>query len=425
MAVRTAYALGMHREETLVIFPEDEQESRIRIWRSLFIMDRFIAASLGRPVAIAEEECSSEVFDPKTNRFSDSAHLSGGQLCTAGLEAATRSCHVVGLILRKVYLKRRISTRLAQELADECKRWPENLSPALHWRQASPNNRRQAIAILHSNLVYCHSIILLSRPFFLYLLSAEVKRKHFGCDQDLHRSRGRMTKFSEACIISSMHTIALVQTAYMGRYLPKLNPFVTYNLFAAALIIFANEFTRPSSNELTNQCIANSISIMSYCGEMDPQAKRAAYVLVEFRNVIHKQRNPSAFQLQHLPAFQTSLPAMAPLTPGIENTGMDLPPLEGGFAPIPPLPGATAASSDTSRAAPINPFTSTDLPATPSLPMEDSFSGLLDLTNTVLPNSSEFDSSSLGDEPIDFDKLWGPWPGPTPSSNVGTPAMPG
>ena len=419
--MRTAYTLGLHREETLVIFSADEQSSRRKLWRSLFILDRFLAASLGRPVAILEDECSGEVLHPSQNISLASSHLASKQICTAGLEAAVRSSHVVGIILRKVYLRRKISTRLAQELADQCKTWPENLSPALHWRQASPDNRRQAIAILHSNIVYCHSIILLSRPFFLYLLSAEIQRTRLGPGQLPKRPSGRMAKFSDACMIASKHTVALIQNAYEGQYLPKLNPFVTYSLFAAALVIFADEFARPFSNALSGQCMTNSIIIMSYCGEMDPSAKRMAHILTEFRNVIYNRSKQLAFQLQ--PPYHTPLPILSPNV-NTQNNSSGLS-FEPGFAPMAPLPGATQAPLMTPTPSAIstisNPLNTSTL-AHPSIPNEDFFSGLLDLTNTVLPSGSDPESVG-GDEPIDFDTLW-QWPGGdgTPTPGFETPA---
>lgn len=416
MAVRTAYTLGLHRDETFIIFTAEQQSARRNIWRSLFILDRFLSASLGRPMAIADEECSEEALNPPSSLYS-APRLNPQQYCTAGLEAAVRSCHVVGLVLKKVYLQRKISTRLAQELADQCKSWPENLSPALHWRQASRHNRRQAIAILHSNQIYCHSIILLTRPFFLYLLSAEIQQTRLGANEWPRRSR-KMEKFSDACLTASTHTIAIVQNAYEGRYLPKLNPFVTYCLFAAALIIFSNEFARPaSSSALTKQCIANSITIMSYCGDMDPQAKRAAHILIEFRNVINRHGNSSAFQL-HPPAYQTPLPTLSP-GPDVQTIP---PPFTSGFAPMSPLPGATTAPSEISVPASNSTPKLSDFATLgpPSMPQFDSFSGLLDLTNTVLPNRSD-DPSSGTEEFIDFDSLW-TWPGstPTPSPGLGT-----
>lgn len=417
--MRTAYTLGMHREETLVIFSADEQENRRRLWRSLFTTDRFLAAYLGRPVAIAEEECSGESLNPQTNTFANTTQLAPNQVCSAGLEACVRSCHVIGIILRKVYLQRKVSTRLAQELAGVCKEWPENLSPALHWRQASPKNPRQAIAILHANLAYCHSIILLSRPFFLHLMSSEVQRTHFGSDQGQQKSRTRterLEKFSDACIIASTHTVALVQNAYDGRYLPKMNSFVSYSLFAAALIIFANEWARPSSNLLTQQCMANSIAILSSCGEMDPQAKRSAHVLTEFRNAIRRQGQQAAFQIPPPFACQTPLPAL------VSGDSTFMPTLESGFTPVPPLLGATLAPNPAPTHANMAPFASSTL-APLHFPCEDTFSGLLDLNNTVLPSYSHQDSAhgTTGDESIDFDALWGQWPSSTPAG----PAIPG
>ena len=409
--MRGAYSLGLHREETLAIFSPEEQGFRKKLWRSLFIMDRLLALHLGRPVAIVEEECSGELLDPRKNAFQESNELKPHQVCTAGLEATVRSAHVIGLILRKVYLQRRVSTKLAQELADKCKQWPENLSPALHWRRASPNNRRQAIAILHANLAYCHSILLLSRPFFLYLLSSDIQKSQFDKGHAARQPQGRMQKLSDACIIASIHTVALAQNAYEGRYLPRLNSAVTYSLFAAALIIFANEFARPSSNALSSQCMANAITIMSYSGEMDIQAKRGAIILIQFRDVI-RQRGQVQPQSS---VFQDPL-RMPPRTSSDQNPYM--PTLGQGFTAVPSTTDAGSYSTTTSTTTPAtNLSSSTSVP--PSLPTEDSFSGFLDLNNTVLPTHSDPESSGP-DEAIDFDALWGGWPGTTPSSNYAT-----
>lgn len=222
MAVRSAFALGLHREET-IIYSRGDLGVRRNLWRSLFVIDRFLSASLGRPTAIAEEDCSSEAL--KTPE-----HL-GGMLTTPsipGLEAAVRSCRVIGEILKKVYSKRKISTKVAQGIADHHKDWSTELHPSLHWKQATnqgTTSATQGIAILHVNLLYCHSIILLSRPFFLYMLT-KVERERHSSGQAGHRISMHMEKFSEACVQASYHTIVLVQVAYENNYLPQRNPFV-------------------------------------------------------------------------------------------------------------------------------------------------------------------------------------------------------
>jgi len=405
MAVRSAFALGLHREETLVIFTPEDQDLRRNLWRSLYVLDRFLSASLGRPAAISEDDCSGDTLNP-ANSLSFPGPTSFNQTNTLGLEASVRSCHVIGVILRKVYQKRKISTKLAQEIADQCKLWPKALSPTLHWRQASATNPSQGIAILHVNLFYCHSIILLTRPFFLYLLNAEIQKKKVTPTQRKPKTGCRMEKFSEACVIASTHTIILVQNAFQGRYLQQRNAFVTYFLFAAALVVLSNEFASLYINTSADQCIENAITIIAYCGETDPQASRLLYILTTFRDVVATQarrnRTPQFSQsegsMQNLfsQLAQNSQPAVAQ-----GPTATFGPPIEN-----------------------IDPTTSNDLPASrdPSAPVplpssrHGSFSGLLDLSGNALTVGS--DESSAADEQIEFDALWR-WPTMTPA--VGTP----
>lgn len=221
MAVRSAFALGLHREETMCIFSISEQSVRRNLWRSLFVLDRFLAASLGRPTAIRESDCSGTTLLTGEKSFSPYIGGLNTDPTSSALEASVRSCHVIGVILEKVYSNRKISTKLAQEIADHCKGWPRALDPSLHHRQASAANPTQGIAILHVNLLYCHSIILLTRPFFLFQMNkvhaAQVTPEKHGT---------RMVKFAEACVIASSHTVSLVQSALEGQYLPHRNPFV-------------------------------------------------------------------------------------------------------------------------------------------------------------------------------------------------------
>ncbi|KAF5644631.1 transcriptional regulatory [Fusarium tjaetaba] len=67
-AVRVAYALGIHRghESEISQFPASEELRVLRrnVWRSLFVLDRFLAATLGRPFAISDNEYSESSLMP-------------------------------------------------------------------------------------------------------------------------------------------------------------------------------------------------------------------------------------------------------------------------------------------------------------------------------------------------------------------------
>lgn len=410
MAVRSAFALGLHREETLVIFTPEDQQVRCNLWRSLYVLDRFLSASLGRPAAITEEDCSREILNPAR---SAAVAVTGdfNQTNSLGLEASVRSCHVIGIILRKVYQKRKISTKLAQEIADQCKLWPKALSPTLHWRQASATNPSQGIAILHVNLFYCHSIILLTRPFFLYLLNAEIQKTKRSPSHRKPRTGCKMEKFSEACVIASTHTIVLVQNAFEGRYLQQRNPFVTYFLFAAALVVLSNEFSGLYPNSSAEQCIENAITIVAYCGETDPQASRLLYILTTFRGVVATQA-----RMNQAPRYPQNEGSMQNLFS--QMTRNSYPSAEQAAQYPAPTFGPPPESIDpvTSKGRNLPMDISAPLPRSSS--RHGSFSGLLDVTANALSAGS--DESSAPDEQIEFDTLWH-WPTITPVA--GTPGF--
>lgn len=214
MALRSAFALGLHRAETMALFPAAEQLVRRNLWRSLYVLDRFLSASLGRPTAIRDSDCSGDIL---TNR--------GNTTDGRGLEAAVNSCHTIGIILDTVYSQRKVSGKLAQDIADHCKGWPQALDPSLHYSQASPANPAQGIAILHVNLLHYHSIMLLTRPFFMFTLNKEEKMKR-DTGQKPIRGGSWADRFGEACVSASCQSITLIHNALRGKYLPRRNPFV-------------------------------------------------------------------------------------------------------------------------------------------------------------------------------------------------------
>jgi hypothetical protein len=321
MAARSALALGLHREETMVIFTSEEQTQRKDLWRSIYIIDRLLSCSLGRPTAICEDECSGDTLRPP-DRESEQPWSSNlrtvsdyNETGPPALEAAVRSCSVIGTILRKVYQKRKISTRLAQEISDICKTWPRSLTPILQWRQAATASPSQGVAILHVNLFYCHSIILLTRPFLLYILNKETQR-HMEQPNGTKGPRPfiRMEKFSEACVIASVHTILLVQNAFEAGYLSRRNPAVIYFLFAATLVILASDFAGLYQIEVTDNCVTNAINVMNYCAESDPQASRLCYILSTFREVVSQQR----IRRRETHANDSTLPSIASQLYGVQ-----------------------------------------------------------------------------------------------------------
>lgn len=230
MAVRSGFALGLHRQETMVIFPVPDRIVRRNVWRSLYVLDRFLAAALGRPTSISEEDCSAEALVTPERYLGQEKYLADTNTdpsSSSGLNAAVRSCQVIGIILKKIYAQRKISTKLAQEISEQCKGGPQKYHAGLHWRQAMNTgiDPARGMAVIHVNLLYCHAVILLTRPFFLFLMN-RMQQERLGVPRSAIRPGSKMEKFSEACVNAAYHTVALVQMGHEGNYLPQRDPFV-------------------------------------------------------------------------------------------------------------------------------------------------------------------------------------------------------
>jgi hypothetical protein len=329
MATRSAQSLGLHREETLAAFELGERHARINLWRSIFVVDCLLSCALGRPAAISAEDCSGDLLPPEETRREDDIvapeNASYHSIGAKALESAVRSCVTISLILKTVYHRGKVGVVLVQEISDTCKEWPRYLTPELHWRHAPTAAKSQGVAILHPNLFYCHSIILLTRPFFTHSLETELQRQtRYGVTSGLDTGPiSQRAKFSEACVVASTHTMLLVQNAFDAGHLTRRNPVVIYFLYAAALVLLANEFAGLYQVEASETRIIKAINFMSYCAESDEQAGRLLSVLTSFRDVVAAQklrRNEI-----HPQADMTTLPSISSQLYGACSNHQDRP----------------------------------------------------------------------------------------------------
>ena len=407
-----------------MIFSPSEREIRRQVWRSLFILDRFVAISLGRPIAIAQEDCSGDALDPPLD--SPDPTPSDWKDINTGLEAGVRGCHFMTIVLKKIYQRRRVSTKVARELGDLCKKWPRSLPRSLHWRRATPNDRRQAMAILHVNTLYCYSILLFTRPYFVYLLSKEMQRIYLGSTRHQQRAHRKMEKYSEACIIAALHMIALLQNAYDGGYLPQRDPFAIHFLFFAALVVLSGRFVARTTHAASEHSIQNATVLLAYCAQTDPQAAKESQIYDDFKKIIfgedsHQPQPPASVPentqtSSSMPSFThhrahpseqaSSYRSYSDARPSVPGSGSQV--FSNTVEPMLPIPSASPGGGGWNLGeATTSAF---NLPLLPQSSLSnDSLSGLLESEDTIFTTNSE-DSSQVADEQINFDKLW-QWPG--------------
>ena len=230
MAVRSAYALGLHREETMneFIFTAVQMSERRNLWKTLFILDRFLAASLGRPTAICEDDCSCVILadDEATSPLPVMDTTCLGAVHAKSLDSCVRSCHVIGVTL-KVFSSRKISTAAVQKIVDMSNEGGQGPHTTLQRRHPKEGSTHPAagIATLHMDLLSLHSLILLTRQLFI-MHNWKLEEQRSGMAKQSPMYDSPMARYSEACVIASYHTIYLLQGAREAGYLPRRNPFI-------------------------------------------------------------------------------------------------------------------------------------------------------------------------------------------------------
>ncbi|KAK0623025.1 fungal-specific transcription factor domain-containing protein [Immersiella caudata] len=359
MAVRSAYALGLHREETMndFIFTAVQMTVRRNLWKTLFILDRFLAASLGRPTAISEDDCSCKIMpDNDISSPLASGEPSLGSVHARSLDSCVRSCHAIGVTL-KVFSSRKISTSMVQGIVDLSNAGGQGPHTTLQRRQPKGPSIHPAagIANLHQDLLSLHSLILLTRQLFI-MHNWKLEEQRSGLTEPSPMYGSPMARYSEACVIASYHTIHLLQRAREAGYLPRRNPFIIYFLFAASLVVFMNQFASLYRTNAYAQTVTDGIAIMKFCAETDPQARRVLEIMEKFAKVVAKWTKDHTYNapdlsgdlsglyshmpsphLSHEPSSLGSMPSPAePETPRILNA-MHQTTLPGPAVPLPPL----------------------------------------------------------------------------------------
>ncbi|UPK89361.1 hypothetical protein LCI18_000296 [Fusarium solani-melongenae] len=218
MAVRSAYALGIHMAPRTDVLFTDQHVKLLRrnIWRSLFILDRFLAASLGRPLAISEHDCSH-------NSLQVPAASSSHGRSRSVLDASVEVCDIISQVLNKIYSSSRICSETAQGIMKDLEAWSRR-NPSLT-KMSFPTAMDAssfARAWLKAHILGHYADILLCRPFFLGLFMK--------------------TTLSERCVYQSLQMIKLIKWAMDSHEMRAFDSLTLHILFDAALIVLSNDY---------------------------------------------------------------------------------------------------------------------------------------------------------------------------------------
>ncbi|KAF4461560.1 hypothetical protein FALBO_11646 [Fusarium albosuccineum] len=301
MAVRSAYKLRLHRDHETnyganITFKEEFRVPRRNVWRSLFVLDKFLSASLGRPPAISEQICvggslTNPNLTPRVGGFS-----TGPRGASGALDAAVDACQIIGQVLDKIYSTRRIPIEVAHQMAEDLEQWSRAAqsvltNECLH-RGTVPSFN--TMALVHVQLLGFYANILLCRPFFMHCF-ARIARDESATIKVPFQPHPQLGELSERCVSQSLQTITLIKSAVGSGHFPGLDPLALYLLFDATLIVLSNKYAHMYVYEWSGPLIKDAMFIMERWAQSNPQAKQFFSILDSFQQAVELEAQATAF----------------------------------------------------------------------------------------------------------------------------------
>ncbi|KAE8386243.1 hypothetical protein BDV23DRAFT_190200 [Aspergillus alliaceus] len=239
IALRAAYAVGIHRKDVNALFCTRERRARERVWRSLRMMDLFLSASLGRPPATSD-------FDYEPHE--DSLTLGAKQRLQPEEQLSltvVSLCRIFERILKEVYMRQVVSISVADTISNQHRAWVRNL-PAFLRLQAEPLDAKpleDTLAAAHVFGSYYWSIVLLTRPFLIFRVSQYVKNKSESANHSESRpNNSRISLFADACVYSALRGLNILDDLSHYSNLPRRLPFLINSVFNSAVVLGAAFF---------------------------------------------------------------------------------------------------------------------------------------------------------------------------------------
>lgn len=225
-AIGSMYALGIHRKAVAVRFSKKESLLREKLWTSVRILDLFLSASLGRPVATTETR-NTQLQDEYS--------------------AWNELCMIFENVLTQVYDQRSITAEVVDKIGQHQREWADNHTK-VETRHMTPNSPDQRgsdvpnIGTLHIKLIYYWTIMLLTRPFIIERVVAHVNqtlnRSEAQCEGLRPCSLPDLSKtLVYACVNSAIKTIKLLEPLISCTNLPGRLPLLINAAFHSALVV--------------------------------------------------------------------------------------------------------------------------------------------------------------------------------------------
>ncbi|KAJ5995176.1 fungal-specific transcription factor domain-containing protein [Penicillium waksmanii] len=251
-ALRLSLSLGLNynipQSQTL---HQVEREHRVRVWWTIYMLDRFWGSKAGFPVQIHDDDVhvdlpSNLISDAYPEHFSDSEY----QVVTIDL------ARIIGNTTREIYSRKKSTESFLQreqKLLIQLKQWVQTLPESLRLKADRPNSTYTVF--LHLQFSYC--VILAIRPVLLNLLVCHIKDNSSPTNEGITPIIGVL---SEACIHAARYCLKLCVEEWTSGSVSLFGYAFPAYLFSSALVLtISSLLPLGDPNDLVSVDIATEI----------------------------------------------------------------------------------------------------------------------------------------------------------------------
>ncbi|CAO0801276.1 unnamed protein product [Mucor circinelloides] len=322
-AIRMAQDLGLHRQSESWDIPTSEKETRKRVWWSVYIMDKWSAASTGRPQTIFDEDCDEtypsesadweEVMDVPS-KDSDQEGPRYPSLDKSVAQKAksekipiyqpfvqlVKLSEILGRLLQGLYTplakkhsEKHGSDAVVTYLDNALSEWRSALPPALqissfNVRRLDSHGRTPLLSMSGlMYLSYCTLLILLHRPFI---------------EKDSNQKTRSSQSSLSICTSAATRCVDIAEKMHYRDFLLVSWNFAIYPVFTASLIHIYNA-TNPDSivSDIAKTNLAKACNVIKRLSKLSIGAAQLYDVLRQLTRIREISIDPSVFDEENDP----------------------------------------------------------------------------------------------------------------------------
>jgi len=327
IAIRAAYALGLHRSDISALFESRERRTRERVWKSLRVLDIFMSASLGRPPATSEVDGGNVSWETKSHVYEDV------QMGALHSSAMLRICFIFERILNEVYCRREVDVQLVNAISAQYRDWNMALDAGLDIEGLTDGETAiasmglpQAIGLAHLKGSYYWSIILLTRPFLIFDVSSKLSKND---EKAKPASPSKMANadtatLSEACIDAALRSVEVASDLVHSPGCPKRPFMVTNSSFVSALVIGLAMFGDYDKSFPLLSSLEQAKIVLGQLAKHDPSGRRY-YMITSYLQqaaLEHVRRRDEAQNQRRQQGIQSIFGDLLNKEPSMQDEGL-------------------------------------------------------------------------------------------------------